>query len=173
MQFADIDWDTWRAQDDATLIFVVRDGHILLMHKLRGMGAGKITGPGGKREPGEREDHCALRELREELGVLAHDPVAVGVLRFQFREGYRMRVTVFRADDYHGVPRSSEEAIPLWAPLEAIPYDRMWADDVHWLPLLLARTPFRGDFLFAGDRMLDHRLFSGPEVLLDQPVPDK
>jgi hypothetical protein len=34
----------------------------------------------------------------------------------------------------------------------------MWEDDELWLPLVLARRPFRGRFVFEGDAMLDHEL---------------
>jgi 8-oxo-dGTP diphosphatase len=34
-----------------------------------------------------------------------------------------------------------------------IPYERMWADDVKWMPRLLAGEKFRGWFEFEGDRM--------------------
>lgn len=77
---------------------------------------------------------------------------------FQFTDGHSIRVFVFRADDYRGEPGPTEEATPFWAALEAIPYDRMWEDDAVWLPLLLRGEPFFGRFLFAGDRMLEHRL---------------
>ena len=49
----DVDWDCWVPDERATLLFVVRGGEILLMHKKRGLGAGKINGPGGRLEPGE------------------------------------------------------------------------------------------------------------------------
>ena len=32
----------------------------------------------------------------------------------------------------------------------------MWADDAHWLPMLLAAGRFSGRFIFDGDAMLDH-----------------
>jgi hypothetical protein len=38
----------------------------------------------------------------------------------------------------------------------------MWEDDALWLPLLLRGERFRGDWIFDGDRMLDHRLESEP-----------
>lgn len=43
----------WTPDILATLMFVVQDGKILLIRKKRGIGAGKVNGPGGKFEPGE------------------------------------------------------------------------------------------------------------------------
>ena len=47
---------------------------------------------------------------------------------------------VYRAEDFTGIPTETDEAVPVWAPLQAIPYHRMWEDDIYWLPLLLAGT---------------------------------
>ena len=38
----------WRPVHQATLLFVINDGNVLLIRKKRGLGAGKINGPGGK-----------------------------------------------------------------------------------------------------------------------------
>ena len=61
--------DSWVATDIATLVFVLRDNEVLLIRKKRGLGAGKINGPGGKLEAGETPRQCALREVREELCI--------------------------------------------------------------------------------------------------------
>ena len=45
------------------------------------------------------------------------------------------------------------EAKPFWHPVGEMPYGRMWADDEHWMPRLLAGEKFRGWFEFDGDRM--------------------
>ena len=58
-----------------------------------------------------------------------------------------------------GEPTETDEAVPLWAPLDALPFDRMWADDRLWLPHLVEGRRFRGRFVFDGDRMVDHVLF--------------
>ena len=52
----------------------------------------------------------------------------------------------------------TDEAIPLWTPLEAIPYHEMWEDDARWLPGMLEGRSFRGYFLFENDKMLSHRV---------------
>ena len=157
-RLADIDWPTWSPVDRATLVFVVRDGQVLLIRKKRGLGAGKINGPGGRIDPGESPLQCAIREVEEELLVTPHDPTQKGELLFQFTDGYSIHVHVFQAPDCDGEPQETEEAIPLWTDLGAIPYDEMWADDRIWLPLMLAGKPFVGRFIFDGDAMLDHEV---------------
>ena len=155
---AGIDWNRWTPVDRATLLFVVRDGEILLIRKKRGLGAGKINAPGGRIEPGETPIDAAIREAREEVGVTAIAPVEVGELHFEFVDGYSIHVRVFYAEVCHGEPRETAEAKPRWHRLEDIPYEEMWADDALWLPMMLAGERFRGWFVFDGDRLLDHRL---------------
>jgi 8-oxo-dGTP diphosphatase len=149
------EWCGWKPIDRATLVFVVRGDDVLLIRKKRGLGAGKINGPGGKLDPGESALDCAIREVEEELCVTPTGLREAGLLHFQFTDGYSIEVTVFRADDCNGEARETAEAVPLWTPLLDIPYGEMWEDDRIWLPLLLAGEPFRGRFVFDGDRMLD------------------
>jgi len=157
-RLSDIDWDAWQPRDRATLTFVVRDDHVLLIHKKRGLGAGKINGPGGRLEPEESPLACAVREVEEELHVTPTGLAERGDLRFQFADGYSIHVHVFSATGCRGRARETVEATPLWTPVDAIPYERMWADDAIWLPHLLAGRSFSGRFVFDGDAMLDHEL---------------
>ena len=153
-----VDWEDWTPQIPATLMFVVRDGQVLLIRKKRGIGAGKINGPGGKLDPGETLLECAVRETEEELGVSALGAREMGRLWFQFVDGLTIHCTVFRADGCEGEAQETEEAVPLWTPLDALPFDEMWDDDRIWLPVMLEGRTFRMWATFDGDRMLDHRL---------------
>ena len=63
-----IEWSTWTPTDYATLTFILREGQVLLIRKKRGLGAGKINGPGGKLEKNESLAECAVREVQEEVG---------------------------------------------------------------------------------------------------------
>jgi len=155
---SDIDWDAWTPTEKATLLFVVKDGQVLLIHKKRGLGAGKINGPGGRLEPGETPEEAAIREVQEELLVTPLNARRCGELKFQFVDGYSIHGYVFRADDCEGRPTETDEADPIWISLDQIPYDRMWADDRIWMPLMLEETPFEGHFIFDGDHMLDYEL---------------
>jgi 8-oxo-dGTP diphosphatase len=153
-----IDWTRWIACDPATLVFVIRADHMLLIHKKRGLGAGKINAPGGRLEPGETLLRCAVREVEEELRTTPLQLQWAGENRFQFANGYSIHVQIFRAADCDREPQETAEAIPLWVPLDAIPYDKMWADDRLWIPLLVERQRFAGRFIFDGDTMLDHAI---------------
>lgn len=150
----DIDWPRWSGVV-CTLVFVVRSGEVLLMRKKRGLGAGKINGPGGKVDPGESPLAGAIRETREEVCVVPRSLVWAGRNRFHFADGYATDVHVFRANDCEGTPAPTPEADPFWVPIEQIPYLEMWEDDALWLPHLFAGRRFSGRFLFDGDRMLD------------------
>ena len=154
----DIDWATWRAQEPATLVFVMAAGRILLIRKKRGLGAGKISGPGGRLDPGETPFDCAVREVEEELHTTPIGLEQLGELRFQFVDGYSISATVFRAFEYEGDPVETDETAPIWAPLDALPFEEMWADDRVWLPLVVEGRRFSGRFVFDGDTMLDHEI---------------
>ena len=150
-----VNWQTWEPNVRATLMFIRDKDRILLIRKKRGIGAGKINGPGGKLDPGETVLECAVRETQEELHVTALEPVEMGTLSFAFVDGMHMHVTVFLAEGYEGTPTETDEAIPIWTPVDAIPFEEMWADDACWLNEMLAGQKFTGTFVFDGDKMLE------------------
>lgn len=152
------DWTGWRGEIEATLLFVVRGGEILLIEKKRGHGAGKINGPGGKIDPGETPLECAVRETGEELLISVTDARKAGELWFQMSDYPSILCHVFLGTEFTGTPTETEEAVPLWVPMEEIPYARMWEDDLHWLPLVLGGRCILGKFVFEGERMLSKEI---------------
>jgi 8-oxo-dGTP diphosphatase len=120
----EIDWPAWTPVDRATLLFVVAGGRILLIREKRGLGAGKINGPGGRIEDGESALAGAVREVEEEIGVTPTEVSERGELSFQFVDGYSIHVRVFRAGGFRGEPLETDEAVPMWFPLERIPLRR-------------------------------------------------
>lgn len=154
----DVDWISWQAKDSATLTFIIKNDQILLIRKQRGLGAGKINGPGGRQEIGETPLQCAVREVQEELCITPLNMTYGGECKFQFTDGYSIHVHIYSATDYEGSPTETDEAIPLWFPLNDIPYHEMWADDEIWLPLLLQGKFFSGRCLFDNEAMLDYQI---------------
>jgi 8-oxo-dGTP diphosphatase len=161
-RFDDVPWATWHPHECATLLFVIRAGQMLLIHKKRGLGAGKINGPGGRLALGELPLHGAVREVQEELCITPTGMRQCGELAFQFTDGLALLVYVFTAAGCDGEPQETEEAIPLWTPLGQIPYDSMWADDRHWFPPMLAGQQFQGQMLFNGDLLLGQHMTINP-----------
>ena len=148
-----VDGANWRPKEEGTLCFVIQGGEILLIEKKRGLGAGKVNGPGGRLEKGETAEQAAIRETQEEVGITPTGVQWAGELRFQFRDGYSLHCTVYRASGWEGELMETVEAKPFWVRTDQIPYDRMWADDEQWMPRLLAGENFRGWFEFDGERM--------------------
>lgn len=134
----------------STLCLVVKDGKILLGMKKRGFGAGRWNGFGGKVEGGETIEAGAKRETKEESGIMIQRMELVGIHEFEFtsRPGEILEAHVFRIDTWQNDPRETEEMRPQWFTLDAIPYDEMWAGDIHWLPVFLVGKKFRTRFLF-------------------------
>ena len=158
MQLSDFDWQAWEPTEVATLLFVIRNERILLIRKKRGLGAGKINGPGGRIEDGETPLECAIRETQEELCITPLNVEFCGDLYFQFTDGFSIRGHVYKADSYEGEPTETDEAIPHWFPLNEIPYHEMWEDDITWIPHMIHGQIFSGRYLFEGDTMLDQQL---------------
>jgi 8-oxo-dGTP diphosphatase len=63
VKFTQMDWSTWKPRETATLMFVRMDGMVLLIRKLKGMGAGLINAPAGGWNPAKRRPpaRCARR----------------------------------------------------------------------------------------------------------------
>jgi len=144
----------WQPREHANLCFIVQDGRVLLIRKKRGLGAGKINGPGGKLDPGETALESAIREVREEIGVTPLDLDERGVLHFQFIDGYSLHCVVFTAPAFVGTLIETDEATPLWFGLDDIPFGEMWEDDRLWLRPTLDGASFDAWFVFDGERML-------------------
>ncbi len=151
-------WENWTAEIEATLMFVVSEGRILLIEKKRGHGQGKVNGPGGKIDPGETPLQGAVRETQEELCISVTNARKAAELWFEMSDYPRLRCHVFLAEKFDGIPTETPEAAPLWIPLDEIPYDRMWEDDRHWLPLVLDGRTLIGKFVFDGERMLEKEI---------------
>jgi 8-oxo-dGTP diphosphatase len=114
---------------------------LLVGLKKRGLGVGKVVMPGGHVEHGESLEEACARELEEETGVrvAVDDLLPMGGVTFLFpaKPEYDMFVAMFRCERFEGEPAESDELTPEWAPVGALPFDRMWDDAKYWLPLAL------------------------------------
>ena len=98
----------------AASVAIVRQHDVLLIQRNRAPSEGLWTLPGGRLEPGETAEQCAVRELKEELGldVFALRPVVV--LR---HKGFELHTFATQAYDGEIVP---DPASHLYIPPSAI-----------------------------------------------------
>ena len=59
---------------------------------------------------------------------------------------WNQKMHVFLVKSWEGEPQESEEMKPQWFDVKDIPFDTMWPDDKHWLPMVLAGKKVEGKF---------------------------
>jgi 8-oxo-dGTP diphosphatase len=128
---------------------------LLLGYKKSGFGAGRWVGLGGHVEDGEDPVDAAVREVAEESGLIVMAPSLrhVASLDFAFpaRPAWDQTAEVFLTSDFLGEPGESEEVIPRWFAVGALPLDQMWDDARYWLPAVLAGARVSSRVTFAAD----------------------
>lgn len=136
---------------NATVVYLLRAGKILLAEKTKKIGAGYLNGHGGGIEEGETPLDCAIREFSEETkdqatglgGEVRADQLekrAVVDFHNTTTEGkeFTCRVHFFVASDWQGEVQATQEmANPSWYDVDSLPFDRMMPADRVWLPLML------------------------------------
>jgi len=138
---------------------------LLGMKKVR-FGNGKYNGFGGRLENGETLEECAIRETFEECGIRIINPKRLGKILFHFEsEEPDHLVYFFKANQFIGMPRESEEMKPEWFDETLIPYDRMWDADKHWIPIFLQDKIFKGYVEFNLRNMIKHYELNEVEIL--------
>ncbi|MFC1662792.1 8-oxo-dGTP diphosphatase [Patescibacteria group bacterium] len=143
-----------------TLLIIHRGDYILLGYKKIGFGEGRWNGFGGKVEDGEDIQSAAVREVEEEAGIT---PVGIkkrGFIRFSFADDpLVLDMHIFSANDLRGTIKESNEMIPRWFHMKKVPYETMWPDDQHWLPIFLQGKNLKGRFHFKDkNQILHHKL---------------
>lgn len=149
---------------EMTVLFLKRDSEVLLAMKKRGFGAGRWNGVGGKVENGETVEEAVRRECLEEIEVAVLGFHKVAELTFdELHTGKREGITahVFLGDTWEGEPVETEEMAPRWFPIDRIPLEEMWSDDVYWLPDVLNGRLLKGEFeLDENDQVTRHNVES-------------
>ena len=134
-----------------TVCIIRKNGKVLLGLKKKGFAQGLWNGFGGKVQPEESIASAAAREVKEEAGIEVHNLREFGAIDFHQPNGEVFEVHFFLSEDFTGEPKELEKMIPRWFDENSIPYERMFADDKIWLPLMLAGKKFGGTVWFDSD----------------------
>jgi len=144
-----------------SLIFLRKDDEILLAMKKRGFGEGFFNGVGGKQDPGETIEQTAIRECQEEINVTPKNLGKVAIINFYFvgKPEHDQQCHVYFCEEWDGEPTETEEMRPDWVNLADIPYEKMWNDDIIWLPKVLGGEKLEADFRFdKDDEIIDYSI---------------
>ena len=136
---------------ETTLCFLIKNDKILLATKKRGFGKDKYNGVGGKIEPGETKEQAMVRECMEEINILPTKYQNFGIITFdEYYKGNREQniLHIYIATEWTGVITESEEMKPEWFDIDKIPYDKMFPDDIYWLPLVIKGKIIEAFFKF-------------------------
>lgn len=146
----------------ATLVYLKRDGKTLMIHRVKKQAdihQGKWNGLGGKLEPGESPEACAVREVREESGLDIRSLRYGGLLVFAGFKGEDWYVWVYTSEAFDGELIDSDEGRLQWIPdaeLRALP---LWPSDLLFLDWLEAGKVFSARFAYSPqDEMLGHEV---------------
>ena len=156
-----IDWKTWTPDEKGAgvIVFIIDDEHkkTVLIHKKTGLGAGKITAPGGKIEKNETAGEAAVRECQEEVSLTPLNAEKCAELFFHFTSGFKMLCDVFFSKAWKGEIAESIEAVPFWCGLDEIPIDKMWEDNKYWLSSALCGKKIRGYYIYDNDKIISQK----------------
>jgi len=122
-----------------TLWVMVKNWKIFLWEKKRWFAKGVLNWIWWKQEWDESIDMCMIREAKEEINIDIKKQELVWKLHFYFEEkpDWNLTVHVFNVIEYIWDEVETDEIKPYWFDLNEIPYDKMWADDIYWLPRVL------------------------------------
>ena len=151
----------------ATLCYVRHAGHTLMLHRVKkanDMHAGKWNGLGGKLEPGESPEECAVREVYEESGLWMLDPTLRGIITFpQFSGGDDWYTYIFTADRFQGALIDSNEGVLAWVEDEQLTALNLWPGDRVFMRWLDEDRFFSAKFVYAAGELTNyHVLFYTP-----------
>jgi 8-oxo-dGTP diphosphatase len=143
----------------ATLCYLKRDGHTLMLHRRRegDYHRGKYNGLGGKLLSGESPEDCVRREVYEESGLSVTEMRFRGVLTFPLFDGRDdWYVFVYTVTGFEGKLRASAEGELSWVADEDLLGLELWPGDRIFLPWLEGSETFSATFRYQGGRLRDY-----------------
>lgn len=111
-----------------TNMCMVRDGDRVVMQERRDDKWPGLAFPGGHVEAGEALTDAVIREVYEETGLTIAHPRLCGVKDWINDDGSRYLVLLYRADQFTGELRDSQEGSVRWVTLEELPGLKLSSD---------------------------------------------
>lgn len=137
---------------EAVVCYLIKGSKITLGIRKKSsssLAVNKIAGIGGKLEKEETPEQALVREFIEEIGTDKHGAIVCkpiswlpkGQIRFTYdsneHKKWEMHVHIFIITAWKGTPIETNEIKPITFSIKDIPYNRMFDDNVFWLPRVL------------------------------------
>ena len=138
--------------NDAVLCYLIRGEEVLLAWKTRNIGKDKWNGYGGGIEERETSRAAAIREIKQEGGiiVLLQDLKRVGEVSFHNTkvdgEEFICKVKFFLVYKWEGIPKDSDDGEmvnPAWFNQKRLP-EQMIPGDKFFLPYIFSGKKIKG-----------------------------
>ncbi len=160
----------------ATLVYVRSGSKTLMIHRIKkqnDMHAGKWNGLGGKFEPGETPEECAIREVYEESGLRIANPELRGFLTFpKFNNDVDWYVFVLVIRQFEGELIESPEGVLAWVDNDRLLDLDLWEGDRIFIPWLDLEEFFSAKFSYVDGVLKDHSvaMYKDGAVVADSRV---
>ena len=143
----------------ATLCYLKNNDKTLMLYRNKKPGdthKGKWNGLGGKVEPGETPEQCAIREVQEESGLTTINLKLHGVITFPMFDGMDdWYVFVFTITEFEGEMIESPEGELAWIPDEKLLELNLWDGDRIFPPWLKQDKFFSAKFTYVAKELID------------------
>ena len=129
---------------ETVLCYIKKDDCYLLLlrnKKENDMNEGKWMGVGGHIEEGETPEQAAIREIREESGLVISDLFYAGIVEF-VNDDYSEIMHLFTTNHFTGELIECNEGTLAWIPIKDIYNYPMWEGGKAFLPYLEKPSPF-------------------------------
>ncbi len=144
----------------ATLCYIQKDGKTLMLFrnkKENDYHEGKWNGLGGKFELSESPEECAVREIKEESGLIAKSLKMKGFITFPMFDGNEdWYVFLFVITDFEGELIDSPEGTLEWIPNEKLTELKLWDGDKIFIPWLFQEKFFSAKFNYQNGKFIDY-----------------
>ena len=146
----------------ATLCYVMDNNKTLMLFrnkKENDYHEGKWNGLGGKFEPGETPEECAIREVFEESGLIVKNPQMKGFITFPLFDGKDdWYVWTFVFKGYSGKLIDSPEGHLEWIDNDKLTDLNLWDGDKHFIPWLFDEKYFSAKFIYIDGHYVSHEV---------------
>ena len=128
-----------------TLCYLEQNGCYLMLHRIKkknDVNHDKWIGVGGKFDPGETAEACAMREVWEETGLTMQSPAYRGIVDFTCEPWPAERMHLYTCTDFTGTLTDCNEGTLEWVPKPEVENLPIWQGDKIFLRLLAEGAPF-------------------------------